>query len=149
DMSASSRVCVWPRRATTSFASILIRKKSAESCKVFHQFTNGDSRTCCSEIDLTYIRQAASQIGMALRDKATYHLVLVKSTVVPGTTDEVVRPVLEEASLKKAGVDFGVGMNPEFLTEGEAIQDFMHPDRIVLGGMDYETTYRLEQLYSV
>ncbi len=87
-------------------------------------------------IDLTYIKSAAEQIGTALRTKAGYHLVAVKSTVVPGTTDHVVLPLLETMSGKKAGVDFGVGMNPEFLTEGEAVEDFMHPDRIVIGGID-------------
>jgi len=101
------------------------------------------------EIDLCYIEEVSRQIGKALKDKPTYHLVVVKSTVVPGTTDEVVLPLLEQASGKKAGVDFGVGMNPEFLREGEAIQDFMHPDRIVLGGMDEKSTSVLEQLYSV
>lgn len=87
-------------------------------------------------IDLTYIKSAAEQIGTALRTKSGYHLVAVKSTVVPGTTDHVVLPLLETMSGKKAGVDFGVGMNPEFLTEGEAVEDFMHPDRIVIGGID-------------
>ena len=87
-------------------------------------------------IDLTYVRQVAREIGEALRDKAGYHVVVVKSTVVPGTTDEVVLPEIERASGKRAGVDFGVGMNPEFLTEGVAIDDFMRPDRIVLGGID-------------
>ena len=67
---------------------------------------------------------------------AGYHVVVVKSTVVPGTTDDVVLPELERASGKRAGVDFGVGMNPEFLTEGTAVDDFMQPDRIVLGGID-------------
>ena len=84
-------------------------------------------------IDLSYIRQVASDIGHALRHKETYHVVAVKSTVIPGTTDDVVRPILEETSGKRAGMDFGLGMNPEFLTEGVAIQDFMRPDRIVLG----------------
>lgn len=87
-------------------------------------------------IDLSYIRDAARQVGRALRDKRGYHVVVVKSTVVPGTTDEVVIPVLEQASGKQAGRDFGIGMNPEFLTEGVAVDDFMRPDRIVLGGHD-------------
>jgi len=99
-------------------------------------------------IDLTYIRQAARDIGAALRDKREYHVVVVKSTVVPGTTDDVVRPVLEEASAKRAGVDFGVGMNPEFLTEGVAVGDFMEPDRIVVGGIDDRTTDVLAKLYA-
>lgn len=100
------------------------------------------------EIDLTYIRTAATQIGEVLRDKPSYHVVVVKSTVVPGTTDDVVRPLLEEASGKTAGVDFGVGMNPEFLREGEAVQDFMQPDRIVLGGMDERTRDVLDEVYA-
>ena len=87
-------------------------------------------------IDLTFIRAAAAEIGAVLREKAGYHTVVVKSTVVPGTTEDVVLPILEEASGKRAGADFGVGMNPEFLKEGEAIADFMNPDRIVLGGID-------------
>jgi UDPglucose 6-dehydrogenase len=100
-----------------------------------------------SEIDLSYIETAARQIGNALADKSDYHLVVVKSTVVPGTTDQVVQPLLEAASGKQAGVDFGVGMNPEFLTEGEAVQDFMFPDRIVLGGMDEKSRDVLGLLY--
>lgn len=99
------------------------------------------------EVDLTYVKQVAQQIGEALKDKPSYHLVIVKSTVVPGTTDQVVLPILEAASGKKAGVDFGVGMNPEFLTEGEAVSDFMYPDRIVLGGIDDRSIDLLDQLY--
>ena len=87
-------------------------------------------------IDLTYIRQVAEKIGGVLKSKSAYHVVVVKSTVVPGTTDTVVTPLLESASGKKAGLDFGVGMNPEFLREGEAVDDFMSPDRIVLGACD-------------
>jgi UDPglucose 6-dehydrogenase/GDP-mannose 6-dehydrogenase len=101
------------------------------------------------EIDLRPIKEVSLQIGKALRHKRAYHLVVVKSTVVPGTTDNVVTPILEEASGKKAGVDFGVGMNPEFLTEGQAVEDFMFPDRIVLGGNDDRTVNTLEELYSV
>ncbi|HMR62577.1 MAG TPA: UDP-glucose/GDP-mannose dehydrogenase family protein [Anaerolineae bacterium] len=100
------------------------------------------------EIDLTYIKEAALQIGLALRAKQSYHLVVVKSTVVPGTTDQVVSPILAEASGKQAGVEFGVGMNPEFLTEGVAVRDFMFPDRIVLGGMDERSRDVLTELYT-
>src|SRR3990170_750489 len=101
-----------------------------------------------AEIDLRYVKEASRQIGISIRDKSSYHVVVVKSTVVPGTTDEVVLPILEEASGKKAGIDFGVGMNPEFLREGEAVQDFMFPDRIVLGGMDKKSIDVLEEIYS-
>ena len=100
-----------------------------------------------SAIDLSYIREVARQIGAVLRDKSAYHVVIVKSTVVPGTTEETVLPILEEASGKRAGPDFGVGMNPEFLREGEAINDFMEPDRIVLGGIDERSIAALDELY--
>jgi len=98
-------------------------------------------------IDLRYIREVAREIGLVLRDKPGYHVVVVKSTVVPGTTEDVVLPLLEEHSGKRAGVAFGVGMNPEFLREGEAINDFMEPDRIVLGGIDPRTIDVLDELY--
>ena len=100
------------------------------------------------QIDLTYIREAARQIGVALREKDSYHVVVVKSTVVPGTTDKVVLPILEEASGKRAGADFGVGMNPEFLTEGAAIDDFMKPDRIVIGGNDERAIAVQREVYA-
>lgn len=100
------------------------------------------------EIDLRYVKKATEQIGGILKDKLTYHVVVVKSTVVPGTTDEFVCPLLEQMSGKKAGVDFGVGMNPEFLREGEAVRDFMYPDRIVLGGIDETSIDALARLYS-
>jgi UDPglucose 6-dehydrogenase/GDP-mannose 6-dehydrogenase len=101
------------------------------------------------EIDLSSVEKVSRQIGKVLKDKDAYHVVVVKSTVVPGTTDEVILPILEENSGKIAGIDFGVGMNPEFLREGEAIHDFMFPDRIVFGGMDQRTIDALEELYSV
>lgn len=99
-------------------------------------------------IDLSFIRAAAREIGTALRDKAGYHVVVVKSTVVPGTTDDVVLRELEAASGKRAGADFGVGMNPEFLTEGTAVDDFMRPDRIVLGGIDERTVAVQREVYA-
>ena len=99
-------------------------------------------------IDLTAVLQAAGEIGRALKHKASYHVVVVKSTVVPGTTDTAVLQALEAASGRKAGSDFGVGMNPEFLSEGEAVHDFMHPDRIVLGGIDERSIAAIEAVYA-
>jgi len=99
-------------------------------------------------IDLSFVRGAAREIGEALRDKAEYHVVVVKSTVVPGTTEKVVLPLVAEASGKRPGRDFGIGMNPEFLTEGTAVRDFMQPDRIVLGATDDRALAKLEELYA-
>jgi UDPglucose 6-dehydrogenase len=87
-------------------------------------------------IDLKYIRAAAAEIGSILRDRDDYVSVIVKSTVIPGTTDTVVRDGNRGASGKTLGQGFGLGMNPEFLREGEAIEDFMEPDRMVLGHED-------------
>lgn len=102
-----------------------------------------------NEIDLSQVREVSQQLGAVLKEKDSYHLVVVKSTVVPGTTDNVVLRLLEKASGKKAGVDFGVGMNPEFLREGQAVQDFMFPDRIVLGGIDKKSLDLLEEIYLI
>jgi UDPglucose 6-dehydrogenase/GDP-mannose 6-dehydrogenase len=101
-----------------------------------------------AEIDLTYVKEVSRQVGAALKGRPDYHVVVVKSTVVPGTTDTVVLPLLEENSGKKAGRDFGVGMNPEFLTEGQAVSDFMNPDRIVLGTNDAGAMRALDELYA-
>ncbi len=99
------------------------------------------------EIDLTAVSGATRQVGEALKLKASYHVVVIKSTVVPGTTDGHVLPILEDASGKKAGAGFGVAMNPEFLSEGEAVRDFLFPDRIVLGGIDERSIDALARLY--
>ncbi len=99
------------------------------------------------KIDLRFIREASRSIGQRLKDKKAYHVVVVKSTVVPQTTQSVVTPILEEASGKKAGRDFGVGMNPEFLREGKAVYDFQNPDRIVIGGDDPKAQAVIKSLY--
>jgi UDPglucose 6-dehydrogenase/GDP-mannose 6-dehydrogenase len=98
-------------------------------------------------IDLTYVREASRQVGAALKDKPGYHVVAVKSTVVPGTTDGVVLPILAKSSGRAPGPDLGVGMNPEFLSEGSAVEDFMRPDRIVIGGIDRRSQEVQEALY--
>jgi UDPglucose 6-dehydrogenase len=98
-------------------------------------------------IDLTAVLAAARAIGAALSGKQAYHVVVLKSTVVPGTTDGPFLAALEDASGLRAGAGFGVAANPEFLTEGEAVRDFMTPDRIVLGTLDQETLDLLLGLY--
>ena len=100
------------------------------------------------KIDLRFIREVSRSIGERLKNKPSYHVVVVKSTVVPETTEKVVTPILEEASGKKAGRDFGVGMNPEFLREGKAVYDFMNPDRIVVGADDPKAGEVIRKLYS-
>lgn len=100
------------------------------------------------EIDLTYIRQAAADIGKSLQYAAAYHVVCVKSTVVPGTTQKVVGPILEETSGRKLGVDLGLCMNPEFLAEGTAVKNFMEPDRIVIGASDERSSLVMQRMYT-
>lgn len=99
-------------------------------------------------IDLRFVERASEQVGEALRDKHGYHVVVVKSTVVPGTTETVVRAAVERCSGKTSGRDFGIGVNPEFLSEGTAVRDFMQPDRVVIGGDDPEAIGYLAQLYA-
>lgn len=99
-------------------------------------------------IDLAAVLGAAAEIGRALRAKSTRHTVIVKSTVVPGTTEGPVRAALESASGLAAGAGFGLGMNPEFLTEGTAVADFSRPDRLVFGAVDAGTHEVLGRLYA-
>lgn len=102
-------------------------------------------------IDLSQIQEVSEKIGQALAKKKNYHVIVVRSTVVPGTTEELVVPVLERFSGKNAGVDFGVCMNPEFLREGQAIKDFLFPKDIgiVIGEFDKRSGDSLFELYKV
>jgi UDPglucose 6-dehydrogenase/GDP-mannose 6-dehydrogenase len=101
----------------------------------------GDGR-----IDLSYIIGCANEIGEILKDKDKYHVVCVKSTVAPTTTDTIVKTILETVSGKKVG-EFGLAMNPEFLREAKAVEDFMNPDRIVIGAYDNKSFNVVNRIY--
>ncbi len=98
-------------------------------------------------IDLTFVEESSKEIGRQLKNKEKWHLVVVKSTVLPGSTRDAILPLLEQYSGKKAGKDFGLAMNPEFLREGIAIKDFLNPDRIVIGFYDDKSRTVLRELY--
>jgi GDP-mannose 6-dehydrogenase len=99
-------------------------------------------------LDLTYLERVSEQIGHALKQKDGYHVVVVRSTVLPGTTHDVVIPTLERASGKQYGTGFGVTVNPEFLREGTAIQDFRQPPLTLVGHNYKSDAAPTEALYS-
>jgi nucleotide sugar dehydrogenase len=99
------------------------------------------------KIDLTWIRKAVTQLGERMRRQSDYHVVVVRSTVVPGTTEELMT-LLEEVSGKQAGKDFGVCMNPEFLRERVAENDFANPWLIVIGELDRRSGDVLAEVYA-
>lgn len=99
-------------------------------------------------LDLRYIRRICEEIGQALKDKAGWHIVVVRSTILPGTMQKIVIPILEDFSRKKAGADFGVCNNPEFLREGSAVQDFNSPPKTVIGELEQGSGDQLAALYA-
>jgi UDPglucose 6-dehydrogenase/GDP-mannose 6-dehydrogenase len=129
------------RLSATSDLAAAVRGSSLSMIAVGTPLSGG-------RIDLGAVRQAARGIGEALRGASEFHTVCVKSTVVPGTTDTLVGPVVEESSGRRLGVDLGLAMNPEFLTEGQAVDDFLKPDRLVFGATDPRSLEALENLYA-
>lgn len=99
-------------------------------------------------LDLTYIRRVCELIGRALKNKTARHTIVIRSTILPGTMRDIVIPTLEENSGKKAGTDFGVCNNPEFLREGSAVNDFNFPPKTVIGQFDRESGELLASLYA-
>jgi len=98
-------------------------------------------------VDLQYVVEAARSLGRALRMKDGYHLVVVRSTVPPGTTTGVVGRILEEESGRRVGEGVGLCFNPEFLREGKAVQDTFNPDRLVVGCVDGRSREILLRFY--
>lgn len=99
-------------------------------------------------LDLTQVERVVTQIGELLREKNSFHVVVVRSTVLPGTLDNVVRPLLEQTSGKKEGKDFGICMNPEFMRESTAIHDFYHPPFTVIGTRSDRAAETVAAIYS-
>lgn len=98
-------------------------------------------------LDLSHVRNACEEIGAALAVKSGFHVVVARSTMLPGSMREIVIPTLETASGKKANTDFGVCSNPEFLREGSAVYDYYNPPKTVIGESDKRAGDVLIELY--
>ena len=127
-------------RATRDPVQAILDTELSFVCVGTPSQTNGN-------LDLHYIRRICEQIGKALKDKVKHHTVIIRSTILPGTMHGIVIPVLEEFSQKKAGTDFGVCHNPEFLREGSAVKDFNAPPKTVIGELDQASGSVLLELY--
>jgi GDP-mannose 6-dehydrogenase len=99
-------------------------------------------------LDLSFVRRVCEEIGDALRDKAAPHVVVMRSTMLPGTLESLVVPTLESSSGKKAGHEFSVCVNPEFLREGSSLKDFFAPPFTLIGADDKEVAKVVSQLYA-
>ena len=126
-------------RATTDIAEAVRDTEISLVCVGTPSRDNGT-------IDLSYVTRVAEQIGDALCDKAEFHSVVLRSTILPGVTATIVIPTLELASGKKAGEGFGLGYYPEFLRESSAIRDYDEPGAVVFGHLDETTIARLHQI---
>lgn len=99
-------------------------------------------------LDLRYVKKVCEEIGSAIKNKPSHHVVVMRSTMLPGSMKELVIPVLEEYSGGKAGEKFGICFNPEFLREGTAVYDYYHPPKTVIGASDRKSGELLASLYS-
>ena len=104
--------------------------------------------TVDKKLDLSYIQDCTENIGMILRKTGKYVVVIFRSTILPGTTRTKLIPCLESYSSMKAGADFGVCMNPEFLREKTPLEDFLNPSRIIIGEFNRRSGDILKEIYS-
>jgi len=128
-------------RATTDIAAAFNSSDLSIICVGTPSLANGG-------LDLGYVRRVCEQIGEQLRNKKTFHIVVVRSTMLPGSMRGVVIPTLEQFSGKTAGKDFGVCINPEFLREGTAVFDFYHPPKTVIGEIDTRSGDTVARIYA-
>src|SRR5947207_2228941 len=128
-------------RATTASAEAIRDTEISLVCVGTPSNPNGS-------LDLTYIKRVCKEIGAALEAKSERHTVVMRSTMLPGTIEMVVIPTLEVYSGKKAGRDFCVCVNPEFLREGTSLKDFYSPPFTLIGAADEETAMIVGRLYS-
>lgn len=127
-------------RATTDTASAILQSEISLICVGTPSQANG-------KLDLTHIKNVCREIGQVLRQDNNFRWVVLRSTVLPGTTENIVVPILEEASGKRAGRDFAVCYNPEFIREGTAVADFFEPPFTVLGASDDSHFSTLRDIY--
>src|SRR5215813_8292612 len=127
--------------ATTSAAEAVNKSLVSLVCVGTPSNANGS-------LDLRYVTRVCEEIGSALRTKKERHVVVIRSTMLPGTIQNVVVPTLEQTSGKKAGSDFGVCINPEFLREGSSLKDFYAPPFTLIGADDDETVASVRALYA-
>jgi len=128
-------------RGTTDVAEAIEQTDLSFICVGTPSRKNGD-------LDLSYVESVCRQIGAQLRHKSSRHTIVIRSTILPGSIRKLVIPCLEETSGKRAGVDFGVATNPEFLRESTAIKDYDFPAMTVIGALDQTSGDLLQELYS-
>lgn len=136
----SASVLAGHLRATTSVREAVLGSEMSLICVGTPSQMNGN-------LDLSFVRRVCEEIGKELREKSNFHVVVTRSTMLPGSMRNVVIPTLEQASGKVAGTDFGVCNNPEFLREGSAVFDYYHPPKTVIGETDSKAGDMLVALY--
>src|SRR5271165_3642790 len=128
-------------RATTDVSAAIRDSDISFICVGTPGMRNGN-------IDLGHLERVSGEIGSALREKKRHHTVVLRSTVLPGTTASLVVPAIERASGGRDGVDFAVCYNPEFMREGSAVADFLEPPHTIIGASAPENVEPVRQLYA-
>lgn len=137
-VSEGNRAC--RLHATTDSTAAVLQSDVSFVCVGTPSLRNG-------KLDLGHIEKVAAEIGQALKQKKSEHVFVLRSTVLPGTTESVVLPILERTSGRRAGSDFTVCYNPEFMREGTAVADFLQPPYTILGSRDPSHLAPLRELY--